>query len=220
MLKKMIAKTTTKMCRFTEKHPVAVGSLVVFLLGLYIHVTRNTSELLEGFGTSECPNVLIQEGQFIYLFNSNKARIPGVNPLRFNNLEEYSEFIDWSRSQGMKCPVLFLQQINDAQGETSYKVRPSIFDQQGGLPQSLVTPKVSPLVDASHSGDKFNKGDYPGFDGKNQYIGVTTPLDKMFHEGEEDISGSDSPMDANWVGAKVTQDHVKQGKYEDNEVYM
>ena len=185
-----------------------------------VHIKYNTPELLEGFSSSDCPNVLIQEGKFIYLYNSSKAKIPGVNPLRFNNLEEYSEFVDWSRSQGIRCPVLFLQQMNDTQGGTSYKVRPSIFDQQGGLPQAIVNDNVTPLVDASHKDDKFNKGDYPGFDPKNQNIGLTTPLDKMFHQGEKDISGSDNPMDANWVGVKVTEDHVKAGKYKDDEVYI
>ena len=220
MLEKMLNKSVKNISKFAEKNPIALGSLVVFLLGLYVHVTYNTPALLEGFSSPDCPNVLIQEGQFIYLYNSNKANIPGVNPLRFNNLEEYSEFVDWSRSQGIRCPVLFLQQMNDAQGGTSYKVRPSIFDQQGGLPQSLVTKNETPLVDAAHRGDKFNSGDYPSFDPQNQNIGVTTPLDKMYHEGEENVSGSDNPMDSNWVGAKITQDHVKAGKYKDNEVYM
>lgn len=220
MLNKILNKSFKNVCKFTEKNTIAVVGLVVFFIGLYVHVTYNTPALFEGFSSPDCPNVLIQEGQFIYLYNSRKAKIPGVNPLRFNNLEEYSEFIDWSRSQGIRCPVLFLQKINDAQGETSYKVRPSIFDQQGGLPQALVDDNVTPLVDASRTGDKFNKGDYPAFDPQNQNIGLTTPLDKMFHEGEKNVSGSDNPMDANWVGAKITEDHVKEGKYKDDEVYM
>jgi hypothetical protein len=47
-----------------------------------------------------------------YLYNSKVVKVPGVNPVVFNNLEDYVEFIEWQRSQNINCPVLFLQQTS------------------------------------------------------------------------------------------------------------
>ena len=57
---------------------------------------------------SNCPDVLIQKGKVFYLYNSKRTKVPGVNPIRFKDLEEYSEFLEWQRSQGITCPILFL----------------------------------------------------------------------------------------------------------------
>ena len=88
----------------------------------------------EGFmNPNRCPNILIQKGQEFYLYNSRMAKVPGVNPLRFNSLEDYTEFINWQRSQGIRCPVLYLQRSYDTQGNETYAIRPSPTDPQGGL---------------------------------------------------------------------------------------
>ena len=58
---------------------------------------------------------------------------PGVNPLQFASLEDYKEFMDWQRSQGIKCPVLYVQQSYDAQGNEIFQQRPDPMDPQGGL---------------------------------------------------------------------------------------
>ena len=36
----------------------------------------------------DCPNVLIKDGKRLYLYNNNRAKVPGVNPMIFDNLEE------------------------------------------------------------------------------------------------------------------------------------
>ena len=77
-------------------------TVVVFILGLYFVLNYSGSE--EGFVSNQphrCPNILIQKGTEIYLYNSQVAKVPGVNPLRFNNLEDYVEFMKWQRSQGI-----------------------------------------------------------------------------------------------------------------------
>ena len=56
-----------------------------------------------------------------------------VNPVVFNDLEDYVEFLNWQKSQGIICPILFLQRSYNAQGKEEYKIRPSPFDKQGGL---------------------------------------------------------------------------------------
>lgn len=115
----------------------------IFLLGIYFIFNDPTLEGFKEDGGSpyRCPNMLIQQGSKLSLYNSKLAEVPGVNPLTFDNLEEYIEFTDWQRSQGIRCPVLYLQQSYNAQGKTVYKARNDPDDLQGGLQDAL--PKTS-----------------------------------------------------------------------------
>jgi hypothetical protein len=114
--------------------------IIVFLVGLYFYAKCSDPKYYEGLVNNtkrvRCPNLLIQKGARLYLYNSKLAQVPGVNPVEFNNLEDYTEFLDWQRSQGIRCPVLYLQHTYDTQGNSVYKVRPSVFEPQGGLPPS------------------------------------------------------------------------------------
>ena len=89
-------------------------SIIVFLLGLYFYSKFNDPNYKEGLVNMDkspsCPNLLIQKDSRFYLYNSKLAKVPGVNPIEFDNLEDYVEFLDWQRSQGIRCPVLYLQQ--------------------------------------------------------------------------------------------------------------
>jgi len=123
--------------------------IIVFFIGLYFYAKCSDPKYHEGLtnngGGVRCPNLLIQKGSRFYLYNSKIAQVPGVNPVEFNNLEDYTEFLDWQRSQGIRCPVLYLQHTYDAQGNPVYKVRPSVTEPQGGLPPSstINSPVVS-----------------------------------------------------------------------------
>ena len=111
--------------------------ILVFLIGLYFY-TKGAGDV-EGFeGQPRCPNMLIQKGSRFYLYNSKVAKVPGVNPVEFENLEDYTEFLEWQRSKGIRCPVLYLQQTFDAQGNAVYKVRPSVSEPQGGIPPTSI----------------------------------------------------------------------------------
>jgi len=114
--------------------------IIVFLIGVYFYARCSDPKYHEGLTNNgqgvRCPNLLIQKGSRIYLYNSKLAQVPGVNPVEFENLEDYTEFLDWQRSQGIRCPVLYLQHSYDAQGNPVYKVRPSVSEPQGGLPSS------------------------------------------------------------------------------------
>ena len=128
-------------------------------MGLYVMSCYKQNTLYEGLeGNQRCPNMLIQIGSNYYLYNSNLAKVPGVNPVRFNNLEEYVEFIDWQKSQGIKCPVLYLQKTYDTQGTSIYKIRPDPNDPEGGLPSTINTapvdkrlPQQTELIDAGRN---------------------------------------------------------------------
>jgi len=194
---------------------VLIGAL--FLLGLY-YVTFGRKSI-EGFESksksklARCPNVLIQKGNEFYLFNSNLAKVPGVNPIKFDSLEEYTEFMDWQRSQGIRCPILYLQETYDAQGNAVYGARPSPTDLMGGLP--LGAPPVTKLIDAGRDDMPYNKNSYPAYDQQDQYIGLNTPLDQMYHEK---ANVSPNAMDANWAGQAYTQELVDEGYYKGDEV--
>jgi hypothetical protein len=144
-------------------------TIILFLAGLYFYIKHNyivqesTYEGMENNNNNNniktnsrgCPDILVQEGSKFYLYNSKVIKVPGVNPVVFNNLEDYIEFIEWQRSQNINCPVLFLQQTLDAQGNSVYKIRPSPTNLQGGLPPNTATSNIT-TNPASASTQTFN----------------------------------------------------------------
>jgi hypothetical protein len=155
--------------------------LLLFSLGLYFVINK---PLVEGYtepDNSRCPNVLIQRGTTLYLSNSKLADVPGVNPLKFNNLNEYVQFMKWQRGQGIRCPVLYLQEVYNTQGERIYKARPSPENMQGGLRDSRPQEDTK-LLDAGRDDPPYNRNSFPAHDPQGQYIGLETPLDNMYDE--------------------------------------
>ena len=223
-------------------------STIIILVGLFLYSRCAYYNYTDGFTnmSSRCPDMLIQKGSKFYLQNSKLATIPGVNPIVFDSLEDYVEFLDWQRSQGIRCPVLYLQQTFDAQGNAVYKVRPSVTEPQGGLPPSMSSkpiintdtqqipiPEYEPaltddymhkdstlLVDATRNDPPYNKGSYPSFDESAYYSGMTTPLDEMDKAKEKPGTISPDAMDPNWGGQKYTQSLIDQGYFKDNEVVI
>ena len=205
--------------------------ILLFLLGIYFIINYNTYESFDvnnkASSSSRCPNILLQKGSAYYLYNSKIAKVPGVNPVRFNSLEDYTEFIDWQRGQGIRCPIMYVQESYDAQGNAIYNVRPSPTELNGGL-QPLYLPSdesvlkqalSTKLFDAGHDLHPFNKNQFPSFDPQNQYIGLVTPLDKMFNDNTREGSlMSPNPMDTNWGGKRYTQALVDAGYYSGDEV--
>ena len=193
---------------------------IIFLLGLFYIITNKPRNLLESFTSDQCPNLLIQKDNFIYLYNAKLAKVPGINPIRFNNLEDYVEYTHWQRSQNINCPILFLQHSYDTQGNPTYKKGNLPTDSVEGLPhvvpQDTRPEMISKLVDSNRNDPPYNQNHYPGFDKDNQYIGLTTPLDKMQHQNLNGVSPN--PMDTIWGGHEFTQSLVKKGYYKDNEV--
>lgn len=121
-------------------------------------------------------------------------------------MEEYTEFLAWQKSQGINCPVLFLENSYDAQGNSVYRARPSVHNLQGGLGYSLL------------SGTENNNIE-PGFDPANQEIGVETQLDQMNEKEASLLYSTDAMMD-NWGGGAYTQYFVDRGDFSGNEVYL
>ena len=108
--------------------------ILLFLAGMYFYCYQPS--FIEGLTNpqTDCPNILIQKDAKFYLYNTKMDEVPGVNPIIFDNLEQYTEFLDWQSKNGIKCPVLFLQKSYNTQGNSEYKIRPSVTEPQGGLP--------------------------------------------------------------------------------------
>ena len=199
--------------------------IFVFLGGLYFYIRYTSNpKMLEGLTTMDgemrCPNLLIQKGTKYYLYNSKIAQVPGVNPIEFNNLEEYTEFLEWQRGAGIRCPVLYLQETYDAQGNRVYKVRPRVTELEGGLPPTTTVPlplKFTQLVDATRGDPPYNQNGYPAFDQSSYYVGALTPLDAI-KNSDHNMLYSDNAMDPNWGGTEYTQALIDSGYYKDNEV--
>jgi len=219
--------------------------VVTFLAGMYYCAKIVPSKLsieegLTNMANPRCPDILVQKDKKYFLYNSKVAKVPGVNPVEFDTLEDYVEFMDWQRSQGIRCPVLYLQTTYDAQGNSVYKVRPSPTDLQGGLPPALANKPMAPstiprnmdsnviiknmtgpnptlLIDATRNDQPYNTNSVPAFDQTDFYQGTTTPLDQMNQE-QENMLYSPDPMDPNWGGAAYTEKLVDSGYYAGNEV--
>ena len=208
------------------------------LAAAYLCSKRNTNPLQEGFDGKKprCPDVLVQKGKQILLYNTKLAKVPGVNPVSFENLEEYVEFVQWQRSQGIHCPVLYLQKMYNAQGDPVYHVRPDPMNPSGGSPP-MVDPSLlaqpetlnsgysdpnetqSLLVDAGRNDPPYNQNSFPGFDSQNQSIGLATPLAQYHNVGETQATSA-NPMDSNWGGADYSRSAVAAGNYKEDNVSL
>jgi hypothetical protein len=220
--------------------------IVLFLGGLYFYTkyahTDKLFGLQEGLSTMNgelrCPNLLIQKDAKFYLYNSNIAEVPGVNPIEFNNLEDYVEFLEWQRGAGIRCPVLYVQNTYDAQGNRVYKMRPSVTELQGGLPPTTPVPLPAQFVTLPAAPSIVNPPYVPSksqMQMENDNLTLTQSAKQMneimFDQssyytvtGNTGVSSHDnllySPnaMDDNWGGASYTQALVDNGYYAGNEV--
>lgn len=194
-------------------------------------------------GDESCPDLLINKGDILLLYNTKNPEVSGVNPLPFYNLDEYINYLEIQRNKGIRCPVLYAQRENDTQGNDVYRVRPGPFNQEGGLPLSYYMNKSQlnhldlqkgpppkelynnpanldrnapvPILDASRDSGKYNKGNYAGFDPYGLHQGTYTTLDKI-HDSTANSKLSDNPLDPNWGGIIHTQKALESGKYDEN----
>jgi hypothetical protein len=181
--------------------------------------------------------MLIQKGSQFYLYNSNLAQVPGVNPVEFDNLEDYTEFLSWQKSQNIVCPVLYLQETYDAQGNRVYKSRPSVSEPQGGLPPSISpynlasshslvisTPSTSTSTTTalpSSSTVSNTSTPYNTSNSSNPYSissSTSTPTSSSTSLETSKSTISPNPMDPNWGGSEYTQSLIDKGLYKNNSV--
>ena len=187
--------------------------IIGFIAGIIFCMTYKSNDLYEGFSKIEnenCPNLLLREGTKLKLLNTKQPRIPGINPIEFNNLDEYAEYYEFQKKNNINCPVLYFQETYDTQDKKGWRLLMNPFDPQGGMSShpkdNSATPKVQ-LTDANDDRPPYNQNQYASFDPQDQYIGVKTPLDEK--EFPED------PMSSTWKGHEYTHNTLMSGKFKD-----
>ena len=129
--------------------------LISFLSGIYVILSMNTNlpqkETMDNMDNNSgdankpidsnpCPDLLVQKGNSILLYNSKQPIEDGINPIPFFNLDEYINYLEIQKKKGISCPILYLKMEYNTQGQEIYRMRPSPFDLQGGLPTITYQP--------------------------------------------------------------------------------
>lgn len=81
-----------------------------------------------------CPDLLIESRGSFYLYNSKMSNVPGINPLVFNTLDEYTDFVQWQEDHYIKCPMIYMKEMYSTQGVYVYKSFNSPTDLTEGSP--------------------------------------------------------------------------------------
>jgi hypothetical protein len=103
--------------------------IILFVISILMIFIYDYNYKLDEFFTnpaSECPNTLLKDGDKLLLYNPKLAKVPGVNPIEMNNLEDYHKYVNWQRKNKVNCPVLHLDKIFDKNSEM-YAIKSS-FD--------------------------------------------------------------------------------------------
>ena len=160
------------------------------------------------YSDSNCYDLLIKKENKIYLYNSTAAYVPGVNPIVFNNLNDYTQYMEWEKANGVKCPILTLEHTIDAQNNSKFNLMPKkISDPNeiatfngfnsspagkdiGAKPQNKRVKKFNALANyyLSHSDTEY----------KNTTLG-----------GKQTANA----MDTNWGGTEFSRKMVDDGHY-------
>ena len=183
--------------------------LAIFLIGLYFTATVKHSDLIESFSDEDpkkgCYDLLVKKDGRFYLYNSKVAYVPGVNPVVFNDLEEYGQYMEWEKKHGMKCPILMVEKTIDTQNESKYNLMPkplndpseinmfngvSVASNSQPLNKTIDNPKIQ----------KFN-------DMINEYLSDSTI------DGNTTLNKSANAMDTNWGGTEYSRKMVTNGHF-------
>ncbi len=152
--------------------------LVMFIWGL-LFVMRQPVEP-ESFVGDNCQTTLIKDGNNILLYDSTKATVPGVNPIKLKSLEEYKEYINWQRANHIRCPILHLEKVYTTQGSEMYEIRQNFMtpDYEKGANieyvndnESINTNNNTKCNDATLAHPPFNFNQFPSYDKENQTQG-------------------------------------------------
>lgn len=100
--------------------------LILFLWGIYFLIQQPIQT--EPFVSGKCPTTLIKDGHYIYLYDPSMAKVAGVNPIQFKDLDQYKDYIEWQRESNLKCPILHLEKVYTADGTEMYEIRQNFVD--------------------------------------------------------------------------------------------
>jgi hypothetical protein len=192
-------------------------AIIIFILGLYFYARQAHPEGFESNTSgTKCPNLLIEKDSHFYLYNSTAPKVPGLNPIQFDSLQDYTQFLEWQKSKGIRCPVLYLQHTYDAQGYSSYAIRPSVSDLQGGAPHNA--PSYSENKESKNestaSSSSFSPSSSPSSFSPSSSPSLSLPKSES---GYGSLANAMSPY---WAGIKSSIDAVKAGVFQDDKVLV
>ena len=213
--------------KFTYSLIITLFAITVFLSGFLVIMNGGikmlTSENMETQlaenniqPQSSCPDLLIKQNNKLMLLNTKIPKEDGVNPILFDTLDQYTQYVKNQQDKGYECPVLFFQQENDTQGNDVYRMRETPYFVEGGIPpiqMTLEEPNTEPIQvkDASRSNTPFNKNMYNGFDPQSLYIGKYTVLDEI-HNSTASEECSANAADTNWCGPYYSNEAIDRGE--------
>ena len=193
---------------------IVVILIVVFIAGFFVLLNnglRHDSIENESPSVSGCPNLLVRKGNKLSLLNSNAPYNPGKNPLFFKDLEEYKKYVEIQNKNGFFCPVLYLQEENNAQGKDIYKMYSNPFETENGLQSIQLKNSIDPLEITYEEPVEENKivfnidRYYTSFNSFGKY-----DKDELYNnnntKNDTSSSPSDNAMDSNWNGIVQEKD--------------
>ena len=215
--------------------------LSIFILGLLSILSYKHKDLVqEPFDiTNKCPNLLLKQGKEIHLVNTKKALIPGVNPIKFESLEDYAQFVKYQQHLNIKCPILYYQETYDTQNNKGFRLHNDPLDVEGGLPShiakeyninnSAILAKSKDFINAK---DLNRKRTYK-ID-KTNHIKQVSPMDFTINHNKfthgmdpqdqtigmkthlDNIQMDTNPMSSSWKGHDSTDKAIEMGDFDGN----
>ena len=82
-----------------RKYIIIMLSLILFLMGIIFITNDELKAYNESFVSGQCPTTMIKNGEQIMVYNPKMAKIPGVNPILLDNIEDYKEYVRWQKKK-------------------------------------------------------------------------------------------------------------------------
>jgi hypothetical protein len=145
----------------------------MFIWGLLFVIRQPIEEVNESFVGDNCQTTLIKDGNNILLFDSTKATVPGVNPIKLKNLDQYKEYIRWQRANHIRCPILHLEKVYTTQGSEMYEIRQNFIENNNEIGSNIeyIDSNKKKCNDATLNHPPFNMNQFPAYDKENQTQG-------------------------------------------------
>ena len=156
---------------------------IIFMIVYGIYFVAKPRNTPESFISGDCPNTMIKDGDKILIYNPKHPKVPGVNPIQLESLEDYEEYVAWQRANKINCPILHLEKVFDTQGKEKYQVRDKFSSDscENGVNHSIPvvkeTPDLGKIIDASLDSPPYNSNQMPGYDPLDQDIGRKNVID-------------------------------------------
>lgn len=127
----------------------------------------------------DCPNVLLRKGNRILLINTQKPTVDGINPMYFNNLEDY---VSYAKQQNAisknSCPLMFLQDDatseHDANDESD-NIRLGVDRDESNLVQATTVDSKQASVDLVQASVQASDTSNPQYKPFNQQVVPPVP---------------------------------------------